>query len=288
MNASDMNVSDMTKIVVDSGCDISAEIIARVGVPIDVVPLTLMLGEKTFTDDRTMDTELYLSEMESSPTAAQSASPSPKQFMDAYNDCESVFAVTLSSFLSGSNNSAHLGKLLYAEEKGVKFIHVFDSLSASAGETLVALKIAELIRKKLSLGEIVGRVSRFIGNLKTYFILEKYDIAVKTGRIEPHVAKIASMLNIKPICAGVGGKMAMIGKARGQKRAIKRLIEIMAAEKVDFGSRILAVSHCQCFEKADYVKREILRRIPFKDAFITDTSGLCSTYTGRGGIVVAF
>jgi DegV family protein with EDD domain len=278
----------MAKIVVDSGCDISAEIIARAGVPIEVVPLTLRLGEKIFTDDGTMDTELYLSEMESSPAVAQSASPSPKQFMDAYNGGENIFAVTLSSFLSGSNNSANLGKLLYTEETGEKFIHVFDSLSASAGETLVALKIAELIRKKLSDGEIVGRVSRFVGDLSTYFILEKYDTAVKTGRIEPHVAKIASMLNIKPICAGIGGKMTMIGKARGQKGAVKRLIEIMAAEKADFGSRILGISHCQCFEKADSVKREILRHIPFKDAFITDTSGLCSTYTGRGGIVAAF
>jgi DegV family protein with EDD domain len=278
----------MAKIVVDSGCDVSAEIIARAGIPIEVVPLTLRVGEKTFTDDGTMDIELYLTEMEKSPAFTQSASPSPKQFMDAYSGGKSVFTVTLSSFLSGSNNNANLGKLLYTEETSAKFIHVFDSLSASAGETLIALKIAELIRKKLSDSEIVGKVSRFIDDLKTYFILEKYDIAVKTGRMDPHVAKIASMLNIKPICAGVGGKMAMIGMAHGQKRVIKRLIEIMAAEKVDFGSRILGLSHCQCFEKADSLKREILRHIPFKDAFITDTSGLCSTYTGRGGIVAAF
>ncbi|MDR2448089.1 MAG: DegV family EDD domain-containing protein [Treponema sp.] len=278
----------MAKIVVDSGCDISAEIVARTGVPIEVVPLTLRLGEKTFTDNGTMDTELYLSEMESSPAAAQSASPSPKQFMDAYNGGESVFAVTLSSFLSSSNNNANLGKLLCMEETGAKFIHVFDSLSASAGETLVALKIAEFIRQKISDSEIIGRINHFIGNLKTYFILEKYDIAVKTGRMDPHVAKIASMLNIKPVCAGIGGKMVMIDKVRGQKRAVKRLIEIMAAEKADFGSRTLGISHCQCFDAADAIKREILKHIPFKDAFITDTSGLCSAYTGRGGIVAAF
>ncbi|MDR0434878.1 MAG: DegV family protein [Gracilibacteraceae bacterium] len=278
----------MAKIVVDSGCDISEEILDRAGVPIEVAPLTLRLGEKIFTDDGGMDIEQYLTEMEKCKEPSQSSAPSPKQFMDAYAGNGSIFAVTLSSFVSASHSSANLGKQLYKEKIGAKFIHVFDSLSASSGETLITLKIAELLYKKISDREIVSRVNHFIDGLKTYFMLEKYDTVVKTGRMEPHVAKIASWLNIKPICAGVGGKMAMIDKARGRKNAVKRLIEIMAAEKADFGSRILGISHCQCIENAVSLKNEILKHIPFKDAFIVDTSGLCSTYTGRGGIVVAF
>lgn len=75
--------------------------------------------------------------------------------MEEYHcDAEHVYAVTLSAELSGSYNSAVLGKNLYEEEYGEKDIYVFNSRSASVGETLIGLKIAECEEKGMSFQEV--------------------------------------------------------------------------------------------------------------------------------------
>ncbi len=111
---------------------------------------------------------------------------------------------------------------VHLEEYGKKFIHIFDSLSASIGEGMIALKISEFAQKGLSNLEIVENVNNFMKNMRTYFILDKFDNLVKTGRINPAIAKIASMLNIKPICAAKNGEITMLDKARGYNRAVRR------------------------------------------------------------------
>ena len=76
------------------------------------------------------------------------------RYMEKYHcDAEHVYAVTLSAELSGSYNSAVLGVELYKEEYGEKKIHVFNSKSASIGETLIAMKIAECEDKGMTFGE---------------------------------------------------------------------------------------------------------------------------------------
>ena len=82
----------------------------------------------------------------------KSSCPSPERYMEEYHcEAEHIYAVTLSAELSGSYNSAVLGKNLYEEEYGEKDIYVFNSRSASVGETLIGLKIAECEKKRTQL-----------------------------------------------------------------------------------------------------------------------------------------
>jgi len=119
--------------------------------------------------------------------------------------------------------------------------------------------------------------------------LEKFDSLVKSGRINPAVAKIASMLSIKPICMGTReGVIAMTAKAKGFKKAIEKLIEIIIEDKLDFENRILAISHVKCVEKAVYFKDEISKKIKFKNIIIVEARGVIATYANALGIVVAF
>ncbi|MDR1209916.1 MAG: DegV family protein [Clostridiales bacterium] len=277
----------MTKIVVDSACDISDEVRGRLGLPLVSVPLTLQLGDTVYQDDETLDVDTYLYDMDRSRTV-KTAAPSPGRFLAAFGGDESVFSVTVSSKLSGTFGSASLARQMYLDDVGRKFIHVFDSLSASVGETLIALKIGAFAREKLDEAEIVERVNGFISGLKTFFLLDKFDAIVKSGRMSPAVAVVASLLNIKPICAGVDGKMVMLDKARGHKKAVERLIEMIIEQKLDFENRILGISHCKCPEKAESIRDAIMARVPFCDAIILTSSGLCSTYANRGGVILAY
>lgn len=276
------------KIVLDSGCDLTDEMKQKRGELFEVVPLSLQVDDVQFIDDDKLDMPNYMTEMEKSKIAVKTAAPSPELFLEKFKAEGSIFAVTLSSHLSASYANAMLAKQMYLEEFSAKFIHVFDSLSAACGQALIAQKISEYITCNLQEMEIEKKVSSFVANMKTYFILERYENIVKNGRMNPYVAKLAGFIGIRPICAAVEGKMEVVDKAVGSKKAFTKLIDAIAKQKLDFENRTLAISHVTCLEKAIAFRDEILEKIKFKDVIILETSGLCSTYAERGGIIIAY
>ena len=280
------------RIVADSGCDlpndIKDEIRNGTAEQIEIVPITVQIGDENYVDDRHLDMEDFMDKMVKSKKAIKTAAPSPMLYLEKFKKSGSVFVVTLSSKLSASYQNAVIAKNQCIEEIGNKFIHIFDSFSASAGQTLIALKIKELVSKKKPETEIIAEVDDYIKTMNTFFVLEKYDNLVKNGRIKPYVAKLAGLLSIYPICTGIDGKIEMAEKVRGAKRAMTRLIDIVASKKVDFENRILAISHSSCLEKALEYKERILSKVKFKDVIISETSGAISTYADKDGIVIAF
>lgn len=274
------------KIIADSSCDLNDEL--KKELDIKIAPLVLQLGNKSYIDDETLDVDAYIKEMGQCETSPKTACPSPDDFLKRYEGPESTFVVTISHCLSGSYNSAVLAKNLFLEEVGNKFIHVFDSLSASAGETLVALKINELSKLNLADMEIVDRVTNYIKDMKTFFLLESLDHLVKAGRLNPIIAKIASMLSISAIMGGDEGTIKLVDKVRGYKKAFLRLIDIIGEEGKNLEDKVLGIAHCNCLDRAIKLKEEALKRYKFKDVIIVEMNGLSSSYADDGGIVIAF
>jgi EDD domain protein, DegV family len=276
----------MIKIIVDSGCDLTDEMKREHN--IISVPLNLNVDNKNYVDDENLDRENFLCDMEKSQNACKSSAPSPELYLNAYKCEEDIFAVTLSSKLSGSYNSALMAKQLHIDEIGEKFIHVFDSLSASVGETLIALKISELAKLNTAKEKIIEAVNEFIKGMNTFFILEKFDNFVKNGRINPYIAGLASFFSIKPICKGKNGEVALSDKARGYEKAAEKLINIIAKSVKEPEEKILGITHVKCIEKALAFKENIMKKVKFKDIIIMEATGLCTMYANRGGIIVAY
>lgn len=275
------------KIVADSSCDLSKEI--KQNINIEIAPLTLQLEGKNYIDDESLDIKGYIKAMGESENPPKTSCPSPEDYMKKYQGDESIFVVTLSNKLSGSYNSAVLAKNIFFEEVGQKFIHVFDSLSASAGETLIALKINELAKKNLSDIEIVEKVTSYIKEMKTFFLLESLDHLAKAGRLNPIVAKLANMLSIKPIMGATEeGTIKLVEKTRGYKKAFKRFVETIGEEGNNLEEKVLGIAHCNALDRALSFKGEILKKYNFKDIVIVEMGGLSSTYADDGGIVIAF
>lgn len=275
------------KIVADSCCDLSDELKKEMNV--ELVPLTLRLEDKEFVDDESLDVKEYVEEMNQCKTPPKTSCPTPLDFIRAYKGQESVFVVTLSSKLSGTYNSAVLAKDMFLKEINKKFIHVFDSMSASIGETLVALKINELANKDFKEEEIVENVNDYIGEMKTFFLLESLDHLAKAGRLNPIIARIASVLSIKPIMGDNGqGSIRLVQKVRGYKNAFKRLVDIIGEEGSKIEEKVLGIAHCNCINRALKLKEEIMKRYNFKDIIIVETAGLSSTYADDQGLIIAF
>lgn len=275
------------KIVTDSGCDVSQELKKKMN--IEVAPLTLQLEDREYIDDETLNIEEYIKNMAICRTAPKTACPSPKDYMQKYEGEESVFVVPLSSKLSGSYNSAVLAKNLFLEEVNNKFIHVFDSVTASIGQTIIALKINELSKLNLGNVEIVEKINKYISEMKTFFLLQNLDHLAKAGRLNPIIAKVANMLSIKPIMgSNDDGSIRMVEKTRGYKKALKRFIEIIGEEGTNLEQKVLGIAHCNCLERALKFKEEVLERYKFKDVIVIEMAGLSTTYADDGGLVIAF
>ena len=185
------------KIVADSSCDLNQDLEQKLD--ISLVPFKIDIDESSFIDNEDLDLVDFTKTMIASPNPIRTSCPSPGDFVEEYKKAENIFVVTISANLSGTYNSAVLAKDMILEEFSDKFVHVFNSKSASIGETLIALKINELIGEKLSNLEIVKKVETYIKEMKTYFISESLDNLIKNGRISKTKGLIANVLNLKPL-----------------------------------------------------------------------------------------
>lgn len=276
------------KIIGDSCLDIAEEY--RNDEHFQIIPLTLQVEEKQFVDDETFNQAEFLKAVSASPECPKSACPSPDAYLQAYKnaDVDMVFVITLSQHLSGSYNSAMLAKTMYEEEVGDgKKIEVISSLSASVGETLIALKIKELAESGRSFDSIVDKAYAFRDEMKTYFVLDTLETLRKNGRLTGIQAFFASALNIKPVMAGDKGHIVKLDQARGMNKTLAKMVDILIQQVPNTEDRVLAIAHCNCPERAYMLKNLFLEKKAFKDVIIVDTAGVSTMYANDGGIVVA-
>ena len=274
------------RLVADSCCEFPEEISNKY--ECIRVPLTIQIGDHTVTDDESFDQKDFLRRVAEYPKCPKSSCPSPEMFMNAYEgDADYIFVSTLSAELSGSYNSAELGRKLYEEEGGKTKIHVFNSRSASGGEMQVLIKAVECMEEGLSFEETVERTEDFAENkLNTFFVLESLETLRKNGRLSRLKSLAASALNIKLVCAGDKGTIVQLALARGMKNALSKMIDISLEKVRNTEERILFITHCNCRKRAEEVLSSYIEKAKFAKTYILDTAGISSLYAGDGGIIV--
>ena len=253
------------------------------------VALTLSVGGENMIDDETFNQADFLKKVAECPECPKSACPSPERYMRAFDcDAEHVYAVTLSAELSGSYNSAVLGKSLLLEEKEGKQIHVFNSRSASVGQTLIAMKIRECEEAGYSFEQVIETVDNYIAEQHTFFVLDNLETLRKNGRLSKVKALVASALKIKPVMGSTEeGAICQLDQARGMNKALVKMAQNIVEKTPDSAQKVLAISHCNCRERAILLKNALEERMPVKDIVILDTAGVSSMYANDGGVIVA-
>lgn len=273
------------KIVVDSCCELPKEYMNDPR--FERVPLELSVDDYTIQDDDNFDQLDFIKRVAASPNSPKSACPSPERYMNAYNcDADHVYCITLSSKLSGSYNSAELAVGLYEESFGEKKIHVFDSESASVGETQLALLIVKLEEQGLSFEEIVEQVENYRDGVTTLFVLNNIETLRKNGRLSGVKALVASTLNIKPVLAGDKGSIVQKTQGIGMKKALGKLVDIVISEVKNPEMRTLIISQCNAPERAETVKNMILDKVKFAEVIILEMRGVSTMYANDGGIII--
>lgn len=278
----------MYKIVIDSCGELPEEL--KVDGHFCNVPLEIEVDGYHITDDETFDQKDFLQRVKNCIHSPKSACPSPERYMTAFEgEAEHVYVITLSGKLSGSYNSAVLAAQLYNEEhEEGKQIHVFNSRSASIGETLIGLKVQEMEENGLAFEQVVEQVEEYIASMNTFFVLETLETLRKAGRLSNLKALVANTLNIKPVMGSTKeGMIQQLGQARGMKKALNKMVEDMLKVTKNCENRVLAIAHCNCPERAEFVKEAIEKVAKFKKIVIVNTAGVSSMYANDGGLIMA-
>lgn len=131
-------------------------------------------------------------------------------------------------------------------------VHVFNSKSASGGQSLIAMKIVECEEKGLSFEEVVSEVEKYIEEMNTFFVLENLETLRKNGRLGRVKALVASALKIKPVMGATPeGTICQLDQARGMNKAIVKMVDHIGEKGINIPEKTVAITHCNCPGKSE-------------------------------------
>lgn len=274
-------------IVMDSSCDLLPESIQNGEVQISSVPFIISVGKTDFVDDERLDTSAMLNAMEQCPEASHTSCPSPQGWIGQFEKADWSIAITISSKLSGSMNSAMLAKEMVLEQHPEKKIAVLDSRSTGPELALCVEEMKKQIESGADFESVVSHASALLRKTKVMFALSSFDNLVKNGRMSKIAGFVARKLGMWGI--GIGsdeGTIAIKGKTRGPAKAISMLLESM--KENGFAGGKVMISHCKNLDFAEKLKSKIQEVWKNCDVRILPTRGLCSYYAERGGLILSY
>jgi len=219
------------KIITDSTCDLNKEIIKKYD--LEVIPLTVNFGEEEYLDGVEIDIKEFLRKINEEDVFPTTAGVNPQRFYEVYkkylDEGYKIISIHLSSKMSGTYQSACIAKEMTDSDD----IIVIDSLNVTAGLGVVVIKAAELRNEGLSIEEIETNIISIIPHVKSAYAFVSLDNLVKGGRLSKTAATIGGFLNITLILGVINGKMELIDKVRGTKKAIKTILNYLDSNNLD-------------------------------------------------------
>ncbi len=273
-------------IVADSSCDLEKLDTECEDIRYEKVPFHMLIDDKEYTDDSTLDINRLVEVMEVSKTS-HSSCPSPDAWAELFEQADCSVAVTISSRLSGSYNSAIAARGMILEKHPEKKIEIIDSLSTGPKLVMIAQEAAKRIAENKTFEEVINTTRRAAGKIKTVFALSSFHNLVQNGRVNKIAGFIAGKLNVRVI--GIGsdeGRIQPKELTRGDKKTLRKLIGVM--EEGGYAGAPMAISHCLNAEMAGELKNLILEKWRNAVIQILPTRGLDSYYAERGGLIVCY
>ena len=272
------------KIVTDSSCNM----FSLKHIAFESVPMKIRTDNKEYIDDINLDREAMVNDLLKYKGKSGTACPSVGEWLDAFGDSDMVFAVTITSNLSGSYNSAMDAKHLFEETYPEKKIHIVDSLSTGPEQDLIVEKLEELMLAGKSFEEIVEEINEYKRSTHLLFSLESLKNLANNGRVSPVVAAMAGILGIRLVGkASDEGTLEPMHKCRGEKKALETMISEMMNSKGYKGGKVV-IGHGLNPNAAETLKTMILSRFPNADITIREHAGLDCFYAEKGGVLLGF
>jgi DegV family protein with EDD domain len=269
-------------IVADSAANLPLDLARELG--IEVVPMYLKFGDEVYRDGLDMTPADFYERLVRDGVAASTSTPSPGDYLAAYEKTGSreIVCVTVASSMSSSHQQASL-----AAERFEGQVEVVDSKSAAMAEGFVAAEAARAAAGTASLTQVAARAREVSGLTRLYATVDTFEFLRKSGRVTKLQAYAATMLDIKPVFAFKEGEAVPVSRSRTKRKALARIVDDATSEIGDRPAHLAAL-HAAALDEAEDVADRIASQTNVVERVVTEVTPVIGAHTGPGLVGVAF
>ena len=275
-------------IVTDSTVDLPESMLEEQGIP--VLQLNYVLDGKTYEDRKGLSGKEFFDKLRegSMPTTSQVNPEQAREFFESFvKEGKDILCIGFSSGLSGTYNSERIAAEELSEEYPDAKIIVIDSLCASMGQGLLLMKALKKQREGMTLEELAQWLEENKLHICHNVTVDDLNHLYRGGRISKTTAVLGTLVQIKPIIhMNDEGKLIVIGKERGRKKALNTIVDMMGKQMEGYENDLVMVTHGDCLEDAEYVKSQIQNKYGIQDVVINGIGTVIGTHTGPGVVAV--
>jgi len=274
----------MVKIIADSCCDLSPELIKRYD--IEIIPLSVFVNNRNYLDGVELSPEDLFEAVKISGELPKTSAPSVAAFTNAFEKYSEFIYISISSKLSASYQSAAIALESLPKVNG----KLIDSLNLSTGIGLLVVKAAELSQQGKSLEEITATVEALVPYANSSFVIDTLDYLYMGGRCSSMEHVIGSILKIRPVIeVRKDGTLGVREKVSGsRKKGLNTLLENFSKHKALIDPSRIFITHTICSDDALYLKSELEKMLDIKEICITDAGATISSHCGPNTIGILF
>lgn len=270
-------------IVTDSTSDIPQNIID--GLPIIVVPLYVILNGKSYLDKVDLSRQTFYETLPTSEPHASTATPSPNQFIQAYNraadlGAEAVFSIHISQTLSATYQSAETAAKQYTRIP----VYPIDSGNLTMAEGLIVIKAAQAAKEGKSTDEVRELIESTIPRTYAYAKLDTIDYLKKGGRMSSIQHSVVSILGIKPILK-MNNHVSKMEIARTKSKAFEKVLQT-AVDNIPY-AELFGITHANVPDQVEELIRRLKKIIPtLPDPMVNEATPALGVHVGPGSLCV--
>ena len=269
------------KIVTDS----SANLLAMDGVEFASVPLKVIVGEREFADDATVDMEELYRLLEKHPTHTCTSCPSVHDWLEAFGEAKDVICITLASTMSGSCSTARIAKREYEALHHGRHVYLIDSLSIGPEMALLAERARALLLGGMSAPVVYRALIRYRARTKLVFSLSGLKNCAENGRVEHKSARGIGVMGVGAVgCASEEGSLDIQEKCRGKKQIWEGILRQM--KRLGYAGGRILISHSGNEAGALELMRHIRDAFGSVDIQVNESRALCGYYAEQGSLLI--
>ncbi|MBO4653688.1 MAG: DegV family protein [Lachnospiraceae bacterium] len=276
------------RIVADSTCDLSPELIANYG--ITIIPLCIIMDGKSYYDwEETTPEEIFAwaDEHKTTPgTAAVTFEILEQRLTPMIEAGDDIIFLGISEDMSTTCNVVRM----FAEEKEYKRLFVVNSMNLSTGIGLQVLKAAEMAAEGATAEEIVEAIEAARDRVRASFIVDTLTYLARGGRCSAVAAFLGNALKIHPMIAVKNGKMGVAKKYRGNMTSsMERYMNDLREELANAETKRVFITHPTGDRELPERARKFLEELGIFDEICeTFAGGVISSHCGPGTIGILF
>jgi len=273
------------KILTDSSVQLTPEEIEKYD--IGVVPLTISIDEKTYTDGVDITREEFVREMDASKDLPKTSQPSIGTFMKVIDeipaDYTDILSLNMTPAISGTINAAR-----QVAEMTDRNMEVFNTEFTDRAQGFQVIKAAKLAQEGKSLAEIKKAVEKVRDHTELYMGVTSIENILRGGRLSKFAGTLSTLLNINLVLVVKNDSLDVVKRGRGRKTIEKYMNNVMDEIKGLENIKAIGISYVDKLDYVNELKAKLAEIVPDVPLLIRVTSPVIATHAGSGAFAIEF